>query len=537
MGVRLLLTGCVAVHLGLGAIMAPAYEERTGFQRFQPVDYSAQRRFGEALAVLDDTVAVGGDGRVVLYGRDFPVPGQWGEAAVLEGAEDARRFGAAVALFSGGLAVGAPGDRERPGGVARFHLDEQGRWRRLETLQSAFSHPADRFGAALAAAGEWLAIGVSGQTVDGAHDAGAVEVYRCAGGARCIPVARLADPFPESYERYGAALALSDRWLAVGAPAKDAVQFKGSVVPKSGVDGQRFAIAKGDAPFCGEDAGAVFLYRLDDLAAGHDSPYGAIAPQDAECLQRFGSALALDGDRLAVGSPTKDVADALFSGVVYVYQFRRETWREVVILGSLEGGENAGFGGALDFEGGRLLVGADGETAIRFRSGAAYLIVPDGDSWDNGRYLFLEDGLPHDRFGASVALQGENVWIGAPDRGGGLGAVYLNGTEPAPGPAGSYDFTTGRLLLEAVRVEGDGEFYRAELRREPSSPGYRFTLVEVSPAGDRRGGVARYFPATGRVHVPDLEVTFADGRKRTFTVDLVRVPQPGPFRLQVEKVR
>ena len=510
------------------------------WQRLLPVDFEKTSAFGRSLDVENGWAVIGGNGEARVFQRDFPLPGQWGQTAILMPEDVSREdgFGGAVAVLNQGLAVGAPGDGS--GRVYRYTRNAAGNWQLLESLTSPDDQPGQRFGAVVASSGEWLAVGAPYSGVDGEDRAGRVYLYRCPAGQACELAARLNDPAPEADARFGIALAVTGRWLAVGSVARDVVQFKGAVVPKSGVDAQNFAIAKGDAPFCGEDVGAVFVYSLEALRQGERHPAHALAPPDAECLQQFGAALALEGEVLAVGSPAKDVGDKLFSGVVYVYRFNQGTWEEDVLLASDKTAEDGGFGSRMALKDGRLLVGAPGETAARFRSGAAYVFAREAGHWHTQSRLFLPEGKPHDRFGSALAMTGEEIFIGAPGRDPAghkdHGAVYLTGAVNQA-VSGQYDFKGETLILDPVKVAGQNRYYRARLARDGTVSGFRFTVMDLREVTSPTGKSAFYFPASGRVHIPDLEVIFSDGSRRRYTVDLGRAVPSGVLTFQLLGVR
>ncbi|HHJ39337.1 MAG TPA: hypothetical protein ENJ86_07760 [Methylothermaceae bacterium] len=303
---------------GIGSMSSAAEDE--AFQRIVPVAFENIAKFGQSLDVKNGLAVIGGHDRAVVFQRDFPLPDQWGQVVAFspKDSAQAKGFGAAVTWVDQALAVAAP--KEDTGRVYRYGKDPAGNWRLLEVIQPPESQASQRFGTALASHEGWLAVGAPFAEVKEEKNAGRVYLYHCPAGQPCGLAAQISDPTPEADARFGLSLAMTGQWLAVGSVAKDVVQFKGALIPKSGVDTQNFAIAKGDAPFCGEDVGAVFIYSLAALREGSTVPADSLAPPDAECLQQFGAALALEGDLLAVGSPTKDVGDKLFSGVVYVYR-------------------------------------------------------------------------------------------------------------------------------------------------------------------------------------------------------------------------
>ena len=102
---------------------------------------------------------------------------------------------------------------------------------------------------------------------------------------------------------------------------------------------------------------------------------------------RFGWSVALDGDTLAVGAPfesrsAREVAGdqagnrALRSGAVYVFTLEEDVWKQQAYLKASNTGEDERFGAALALDGNDLIVGAPDESSSA--SGV------DGDQTDNG---------------------------------------------------------------------------------------------------------------------------------------------------------
>ncbi|KXJ39400.1 MAG: hypothetical protein AXA67_02395 [Methylothermaceae bacteria B42] len=182
------------------------------------------------------------------------------------------------------------------------------------------------------------------------------------------------------------------------------------------------------------------------------------------------------------------------------------------------------------------MIGAPGETAARFRSGAAYLIVKEAGHWHSHRRLSLPKGRPQDRFGSALAMTEEGIFIGAPGRElqghKDHGAVYLAGSVNSA-VSGQYDFISETLTLDPVKVAGENRYYRARLARDTTVAGFRFMLKDLREVISPAGKSAFYFPADGRVHIPDLEVLLTDGSRRHYTVDLIRENLADTLRFQL----
>ncbi len=204
----------------------------------------------------------------------------------------------------------------------------------------------------------------------------------------------------------------------------------------------------------------------------------------------FGSALALDGDRLVVGAPwqSEPGVDALHTGAAYVFEHQSGTWTQSAQLTAGDGDNEDYFGHAVAVGDDLIVVGAPWEsdsTTGKLYRGAAYIYELKGGTWVQGAHLDAggaEGSFAF--FGHAVATNGYTVAVGAPGDGDDYGAVHIFN------PVGGKWTETSRLdgddpggrLGSAVALEG-GNLSAAE--RGGSSwrayrPGFIYTSwVEV----------------------------------------------------------
>lgn len=85
------------------------------------------------------------------------------------------------------------------------------------------------------------------------------------------------------------------------------------------------------------------------------------------------------------------------------------------------------FGNAVSISESRAIVGALHNDENLVNGGAAYIYAydEDTDSWIQDTKLFPIDGNAYDEFGASVAISGNRVAVGAPNHASAAGAVYI----------------------------------------------------------------------------------------------------------------
>lgn len=240
---------------------------------------------------------------------------------------------------------------------------------------------AGQFGARLAAAGSLLAVSDPLDDTAGT-DAGAVYLLDAAGQVS----RKLVNPLTNGGGLFGAALAADASRVVAGAP------FESS----SGTPG----------------AGAVHVFGTGGLLV--DS-FTSPAPHAG---QNFGSAVAINGNKLIVGAPHLDAPGFDKTGAVYVFDL---TGGAPLTINNPEQGVTARFGTAVASAGGQILIGAIGGGG----GGRAYLFNLDGTLV---RTFNNPGGGQNDEFGSSVAFLGANLLVGAPLTNAGSfnsGAAYL----------------------------------------------------------------------------------------------------------------
>jgi hypothetical protein len=163
---------------------------------------------------------------------------------------------------------------------------------------------------------------------------------------------RLAVPALAAGDQFGAAVAAGPELIAVGAPGDDRE---------------------------GSEAGAVHVFASDATGWSEES---ILVGDDGRTGDRFGSALALRGELLAVGAPGRD-EDGSWAGAVYLYQRDGPGWREVASLFAPDAASGSRFGTSVAFlDDERLAVGASGHDGDESGAGATYVFQRQGDAWE-----------------------------------------------------------------------------------------------------------------------------------------------------------
>ncbi len=307
--------------------------------------------------------------------------GGWSQVAYLKAsnAQSYDAFGSAVAVHDGVVVVGAPAEdggsgstveapdeaRSNAGAAYVFERDADGVWVQTAYLKARFASGSDRFGSAVAVYDGAVAVAApdddlrAGSTLEGsagyAGDAGGVYVYRRGPDGAFAAEAYLKASNAESYDHFGASLAMHGTWLVVGAPEEDGGPLSTAEQPDNRAS----------------RAGAVYAFARGDDGAWEQMAYLKVdepGPDD-----HFGDSVDVFEDTVIVGSPDEDGSAA----------------------STLEAPDDAGD-----------------------RTGAAYVFVHDEAGWTLRRYLKADAPDTLDHFGAAVAVGAAGLAAGAPDEDG-----------------------------------------------------------------------------------------------------------------------
>jgi choice-of-anchor B domain-containing protein len=191
-------------------------------------------------------------------------------------------------------------------------------------------------------------------------------------------------------------------------------------------------------PLNGPTPGMVYIYRKTTTPRPAWTESSKLAASDGRPSDRFGSALGLDGNLLAVGAPAADSG----RGAVYLFESSRAggwTERTRLVPGTRMPGDN--LGSALAMVDGFLLVGATGHDSSM---GIVHVWRKQGTAWTPAGTISGGDLKRGDRFGSSIAISNGVAVIGAPRHNDQAGAAYVFRFDPATSTWKEESKLTGR---------------------------------------------------------------------------------------------
>ena len=144
---------------------------------------------------------------------------------------------------------------------------------------------------------------------------------------------------------------------------------------------------------------------------------------NTEAGDRFGGAVAVDGEWLAVGASYEggDFNALGLSGAVYVFRMTKSGWQQDAYLQAAAPDIGDSFGAAVAVRGNTIVVGAPGESSgvpgnpndnSSEQAGAVYVFIHDGTEWLEQGYLKASNIGSFDYFGAAVAVDGDVIVVG-----------------------------------------------------------------------------------------------------------------------------
>ena len=262
----------------------------------------------------------------------------------------------------------------------------------------------------------------------------------------------------------------SGNWIALGAPDDDPDGVRTGAVYVFRFDGGnwiqheqlsasdganldefgRSVAIRGDVIVVGaKGAQAVYVFRYNGVNWIEEQKLVGV---EVEPTDAFARTVAVDGNVVVVGSELDDHLDgSTNAGSAYVFRYDGKVWVEEQKLTEPDPGTNNRFGVSVAVDGDVLLVGAHLRDEPGFvDSGAAYVLRHDGNTWVHEQKLTDFDTDLEGNFGRSVTVRGDLAVVGKP--------ADDDGSIQAVGSAYVFRFLEGTWILEQKLREASGEF-------------------------------------------------------------------------------
>jgi uncharacterized repeat protein (TIGR01451 family) len=289
--------------------------------------------------------------------------------------------------------VGAPDDDDPivgdGTGAVYVYVRTGAAWVLQQKLTAPDMAIGDNFGFSVAISGETIVVGAPNDddTVAGL-DAGSAYVFRRTNGV-WSQLGKLLAPDLAASDQFGWSVAVFDDTALVGARSGDSTVA---------------------------DSGSAYVFLFDPVAVTAPVFQAELNASDAAAGDFFGAAVSLDGETAVVGAYGNDDAGGN-SGSAYVFTRAVTVWTEQQKLVASD--DNAGdeFGQSVGVSGDTVVVGAPMDDDQDTNAGSAYVFVRFDTTWNELDEIYSGSADIDDHSGASVAISSDAILVGAPDDG------------------------------------------------------------------------------------------------------------------------
>ncbi len=295
-------------------------------------------------------------------------------------------------------------------------------------------------------------------------------------------------PVSEEGAAVGESVAVSGSRIVVGAPYEDAVATNsgaayvfvetaggwqlearltasdGAAVDRFGsavaIDGERIVVGAWGCDGANTDEGAAYVFERVGTSWIQAQKLVASDPATTAWV---GYSVAVDGDTVVVGGWAAPLGTSK-PGAAYVFERQPGGWTVGQKLVANDAAHGAAFGSSVAASGDRVLVGAPNDSAVQSNAGAAYVFERSGTAWSQSQKLVASDANTGARLGQACDVDGERILVGAFGDGSNgvynaeIGAAYffeLSGTWTEVAKVRPAEITTGERFGFSVALAGD----------------------------------------------------------------------------------
>lgn len=332
------------------------------------------------------------------------------------------QHGNSVAVSGNTMVVGAQfdGTTASQAGAAFVYVFDGLTWTQQARLLASDGAVADKFGTSVAISGNTIIVGAFNANAP-LSNSGAAYVF----------------------VRSGTTWTEQQKLTASDAGADDQFGFSAAILDDVIMVGANHADLPGNS-----EAGAVYVFLRTGTVWGQTQRLNPSL--DVLLGDHFGDSLAVGPTRLVIGASGDDTPQTS-AGAVYVFGASGSTYGFEQKLTIADGTNGDQFGFSVAIDGTTIVGGAKEDSTVigQVGIGAAYVFTFSGSSWSQQQKLLASDGTGFDRFGYSVAVNGDTVAVGARE----------DDTAAGPDAGSAYLFTrSGTIWTQVQHLAPDDPF-------------------------------------------------------------------------------
>ena len=141
-----------------------------------------------------------------------------------------------------------------------------------------------------------------------------------------------------------------------------------------------------------------------------------LTAEDANPGDEFGLSVAIDGNTVVVGA-RRDDENAIDAGAAYIYEWQGAAWVQIKKILASDSSFNDRFGRDVDIDGDTVVIGARYDDVGATDSGSVYIFERNQggtNNWGEVKKITAGDPQHEAHFGVRLALQGDQLLVGAP---------------------------------------------------------------------------------------------------------------------------
>ena len=334
---------------------------------------------------------------------------------------------------------------------------------------------SDAFACSVAVQGDTALAGACFDDLGARDLAGSVYVF-IRTGATWTQQAKLTASDGEAGDAFGSSIAFLGDTALIGAPSDDigAMSNQGSVY--------------------------VFARSLSSW-----TEQAKLTAADGTGVGQFGASIAVSADSAVVGSTFDSVGGFTNRGSAFVFTRTGASWAQQARLIAADGRSLDFFGRSVAISGDTVLVGVPsknlGNTSTQ--EGASYVFVRSGGSWSEQAKLIANDAAIGDLFGSDVALLGDTAIIGA----NGDDVTFANS-----GSAYVFTRSAASWTQQSKLTVADGVDFGGSIELSTNTLLVSAVRVDITPNGAFRGpGVVYVYTGSGATWTQQARLEASDG--------------------------
>lgn len=335
---------------------------------------------------------------------------------------NADHFGSAVAIAGNYAIVGAP-FHDTNGNIGEgkayvFHYNGLS-WVQHSILTGLINQDYAQFGCSVTIQNDKMVIGASGVNVGSHEGQGKIFIYSLVNNVWEFQTS-LTSSDGNNNDQFGSSVSISGNYILVGAPG---------------------------ATHNGYPAlGKAYVFHWTGTEWLEQS---ILTPSEGGSSDHFGQSVSISGDYLVVGEPLLNVNGLSNSGKAFVYKRSAQLWTLESSLMADEYTVADNFGNSVSISDDQIVIGAFGHDVDGYNnSGAAYVFIRTGSTWNQQQKLYMVDLMPGSTFGRNVTMHNDYILVSSD--------VTVNGIENL-GKAYLYQESNGTYNLISTILPNGGQ--------------------------------------------------------------------------------